>query len=263
MIVSRQNRRIKDIRRLKRCKGDRALIEGPHLVEEAVKSGVELEYILMTPDFRDSPLGERLLSTVTGVEQLEVDATLFDSISDADSPRGILAVGELRRGGVETLPRHHPGLFIFVDGLQNPGNLGALVRSAEAFAVRGIALSAETAHPNHPRALRASAGSLLRVPVAIETDPVSLDSHLAALKPMWAALDTSAGMSLDSIESTPTWVLAVGAEGQGLSDSVLDLAAVRLTIPVDPAVESLNATVAASIALFEISQRGLIAGERS
>ena len=98
-------------------------------------------------------------------------APLLVELADADSPPGVAAVVHLPRGGPDTLPRRRGALWVFVDGLQDPGNLGALARVAEAAGAAGLALAPGTVHPNHPRALRGSAGSLLRLPVAVGVSP--------------------------------------------------------------------------------------------
>lgn len=260
MISSRQNQRLKDIRRLRRSKGERAehaLLEGPHLVAEAVAAGLELETVLATPGFLATAEGVRL-SEVLPSAPLEVAPELFDDLTDADAPRGVLAVARLPRSGAAALPLRAGSLYLYLDGLQDPGNLGALARVAEAAGAAGLVLSPGSAHPNHPRALRASAGSLLRLPVAIETSPEALDYRLAPLHPRWAALATRGGESLWTAAFRGTLILAVGAEGPGLSPALLVRAGLLLTIPIEPPVESLNATVAAALVLFEVRRRRMI-----
>jgi TrmH family RNA methyltransferase len=254
MITSRQNQRVKDIRRLRRSKGDRALLEGPHLVAEALAAGLRLEEILATADFLASADGRRLSRGWT-VEPLEVDPELLAELTDADSPRGVLAVAHVPRAGIESLPAVSGRPYLYLDGLQDPGNLGALARVAEAAGATGLALSPGCVHPNHPRALRASAGSLLRLPVAVAAEPGALSRHLAAAGPRWAALVPRGGEDLYGTELAGTLVLAVGAEGPGLSPDLLARTTLRLTIPMEPAVESLNATVAAALVLFELRRR--------
>ena len=254
MITSPQNQRLKDIRRLRRSKGDRALLEGPHLVEEALGAGFLLDEILVTPPFLDSAEGRRLAPSLP-MPPLEVSPELLEDLTDADSPRGILAVALIRRSGVESLPVRPGRPYLYLDGLQDPGNLGALARVAEAAGAAGLALSPGCAHPNHPRALRASAGSLLRLPVALHADPDSLERRLERLHPRWAALVPRDGQSLYEADLDGTLLLAVGAEGPGLSPSLQARASLRLTIPMEPTVESLNATVAAALVLFEIRRR--------
>jgi len=244
------------MRRIRRCKGDRALLEGTHLIGEAIDAGLPLEYVLVDPDFLSSATGETIRERLEQFELHVVDPNLLEWVSDADSPRGVVAVVELPRMGVEALPARAAGSFLFIDGVQDPGNLGALVRSAEAFGVLGVALADSSVHPNHPRALRASAGSLLRMPVAIDVRVEDLRSHLRSLSPRWLALTPRDGQSLETIHRGGSYVIAVGAEGRGLSPEIERLADQRITLPIDSRVESLNATVAASILLFELGRTG-------
>src|ERR1044072_5547171 len=145
MIVSRQNAKLKTIRRLRKSKGDEALLEGPHLVAEALAS-------LVAPE-------------------------VLASVMDADTPQGALAVAPLPRSGVASLPHRRDGIYVYLDGVQDPGNLGAIARVAEAAGTAGLACGPGTAHPNPPRPLRASAGSLLRLPVAVGARPEALRDH--------------------------------------------------------------------------------------
>jgi TrmH family RNA methyltransferase len=272
MIVSRENRTLKDIRRLRRSKGDRALLEGPHLVAEALAGGLALETVLATREFLESVPGRALAAELPS-PPLVVEPRLLADLADADSPRGLLAVARLPRAGVEALPVCPGDVYLYVEGLQDPGNLGALARVAEASGAGGMALSAGAAHPNHPRALRASAGSLLRLPVAVGVAPDLLDRHLAQATtaaaaggeapcrgeaPVWVVLVPRGGTDLYEVSAAAlesTLVLALGSEGQGVSDGLLARAGLRLTIPMAPPVESLNATVAAALTLFELRRR--------
>jgi TrmH family RNA methyltransferase len=261
MISSRQNQRLKDIRRLRRSKGDHAVLEGPHLVAEAVTAGLFLETVLATPLYLASAEGAALVRRLAAAP-LEVAPELLEDVTDSDSPQGILAVARLPRPGLDALPVRRGAPYLYLEGLQDPGNVGALARVAEAAGAAGLALSPGTAHPNHPRALRASAGSLLRLPVAVNVDPGALDRHLAAelspRAPRWAALVPRGGESLWRASLDGTLILAVGAEGPGLSAALTARADLRLTISMEPPVESLNATVAAALVLFEVRRRRLV-----
>jgi len=257
MIVSRQNQKVKDIRRLRRCKGDRAVLEGPHLVGEALRAGLTLESILATGEFLGSDEGRDLLSE-TGLSITEVAPHLIEYLCDADSPRGVLAVCSLPSQELSSMTPVDSGVYLYVDGLQDPGNLGALVRVAEAFAVTAVVLAPGSVHPHHPRSLRASAGSLLRMDMITGTKAADLASHLAAVTPTWLALAPRDGVPLGAVELGGAMVLVVGAEGPGLSEEILRRNPTRVTIPLAGQVESLNSTVAAAIALhaIRVSRRG-------
>jgi TrmH family RNA methyltransferase len=252
MIESPKNRLVKDIRRLKRRKGDHLLLEGPHLVREALAAGLALDWVVATPAFLAS--GDHELLAGLGAPPIEIASRVLERITDADSPHGLLALAHLARGGCEHLPVVEDGVYLYLAGLQDPGNLGAVARVAEASGAAGLALSPDCVHPNHPRALRASAGSLLRLPVAIDAGPEALDRRLETIGPSWIALEPCGGESLwEAVLATPA-VLAVGAE-RGLAPEVARRCARRLTIPVAAPVESLNASVATALVLFEIRRR--------
>ncbi|MEE8522323.1 MAG: RNA methyltransferase [Thermoanaerobaculia bacterium] len=254
MITSRRNARLKELRRLLRCKGDRAVLEGPHLIAEALATGTELETVLVTPEFGLGAAARKLLPTLPQ-PPLEVDPGLLDEVTDSDSPRGIVAVARLPRGAAAELPVTAGGIYLYLESLQDPGNLGALARVAEAAGCEAIALGPGSVHPNHPRALRASAGSLLRLPVAVRTSPDELDVRLATVAPTWIALTPHGGRDLYREDFPGTQVIALGSEGAGLSPALSERTDVAVTIPLQPGVESLNVTVAAAVVLFELRRR--------
>lgn len=254
MISSRQNPHIKTIRGLRTCKGEFAFLEGPRLVEEVLGTGLELLEVLATPEFLESEPG-RALEGRLARPPLVVAGSVLAAITDAGTPQGVLAVAKLARTGVEVLPSVSGGIYLFLDRIQDPGNLGALIRSAEATSVAGIALAPGCAHPNNPKALRASAGSLLRMPVAVDADLDSVLAHLSSLSPTVVALDVDGGGDLYETELEGCVILALGTEGSGLPPELRSRADLRVTIPVAQPVQSLNVTVAASVALHELARR--------
>src|SRR5262245_17756844 len=182
MIESRRNRVAKDIRRLLRSKGDSAVLEGPHLIGEALAAGLDLDPVLATPAFLETAEGAVTARRLARPPLLAAPEVI-ESLADADSPKGLLAVARLPRDGADALPLRPGAPYLYLDGLQDPGNLGAIARVAEAAGAAGLALAAGSVHPNHPRALRASAGSLLRLPLAVDADPEELGRRLAPLAP--------------------------------------------------------------------------------
>lgn len=221
---------------------------------EALAGGLTLGEVLATPQYLESPAGQALMRRVS-FPPLEVDAAVLASLADADSPQGVLATVELPRLPTEDLPLIAGAVYVYADALQDPGNLGALARVAEATGAAALALAPGSVHPNHPRALRASAGSLLRMPTAREVTPEALARRLRALDARWVCLVPAGGESLYEADLSGTLVLALGAEGPGVSQGVLERAERRITIPLRPPVESLNVTVAAAVTLFEVLRR--------
>lgn len=255
MIVSSKNQKVKDIRRFLRCKGDRAVLEGPHLVREALAAAMKLELVLATPAFLDSAEAHSLLPKLSG-SVTEIDEQILEDLCDADSPKGILGVVRLPRtglGGLQALPDRD--VYLYAYRIQDPGNLGALARTGEAFGSGALILSPDTVHPNHPRALRASAGSLLRMPVAVGVEPAELSSSALPRKLTSVALVPRGGTPLDQFRPDYPLLLMVGSEGAGLPESILDRADSLLTIPISESVESLNVTVAASVVLWQLQRQ--------
>jgi TrmH family RNA methyltransferase len=251
MIRSAQNETIKTMRRLRSRQGDHALLEGAPAITQALSLGIVLDTVLATPAALTRPEGRALAASLRRAP-LEVDPELLDRLGDADSPRGWLAAARLPRRGADTLDPAPEALILYADGVQEPGNLGALARVAEAFGASALALSPGSVHPNHPRALRAAAGSLLRLPVAIGVTVEALDARCAQ-RPLWIALDAHGGSPPGALPpEAGTAVLAAGSEGHGLSGAVAARADLRWTVPLEPPVESLNVAVAVGIALHAL-----------
>ncbi|MEO1368440.1 MAG: TrmH family RNA methyltransferase, partial [Acidobacteriota bacterium] len=224
MISSRNNQWLKDMRRLRTSKGrrrdPRLLLEGPHLLGDALRADLELEVVLATPAFLDSDVGILLLDELPR-PPIEVDLALLDELADADSPRGLLAVA---RPPARDIPARDTGTYVFADGLQDPGNLGALARVCEAAGVAGLFLSPGCVSARHPRALRGSAGSLLRLPHLTDAEPDAVRARLGD-GATWISLAPRGGQGLYGHDAPPSLrILAVGAEGQGLSPAVAALA---------------------------------------
>lgn len=266
MISSRSNDVLKSIRRLRRSKDDDLVVlEGPHLLQEALASGITLEKVLLTPAMRESPELGPALDRLPAARVALVEPSLLAELADADAPQGIVTLARLFRPGMETLGLADAARVLFLDGIQDPGNLGALVRVAEASAaVDAVALAPGTVHPNHPRAIRASAGSLLRFPVLQRVGPEALDRAFGTPPPVWIGLAPRGGENLweAPLASEDRLVLALGAEGPGLSAEVSQRLDRRWTIPASARVESLNVAVAGGIVLFELRRRRADMGGR-
>jgi TrmH family RNA methyltransferase len=267
VISSRDNERWKAMRRLARSKGKRRsaerdllLVEGVHLLEAALDAGLEPETVLATPELVAAapPLLDRLPRA-----PLLIAPSLLEELADADSPRGLLAAVRLADRGAETLAEvargGDAGPIVLADGIQDPANLGALARTCEAAGAMALITTPGSVGWRHPRSLRASTGSLLRLPVFAGLEPDSVEQALRPFGTSWVALVPRGGEDLFASVLEGRVLVAVGAEGAGLGARVAELAHRRLTVPLAPGVESLNAHVAAAVVLFELRRRGLVA----
>ena len=255
MISSSKNPRIKELRKLRTGRGDHVILDGPHLVGEACTQGIKLREIFVTERFLESTEGRELIPRL-GTDVQTVAAPVLRALTDADSPQGIIGVAHLPRSADAELPLHEQATAVYLERVQDPGNLGAIARAAEAAGIDALLLSPGCAHPNHPRALRASAGSLLRLPLAwqVEFDAVPGLPWNGA-EPSTVALAAHGGEDLYSTELKPPLLLVIGGEGPGLSSATEHAVDRVVTIPVQPPVESLNAAVAAALVFFELRRR--------
>jgi len=254
-----------------RKQSDLLLLEGRHLVEAGAEAGLAFRHLLATPDFRAAHAELiRRLEHRSGIAAALIDPDRLRERADADAPQGLAALVEppagwhSAEGETLVLPS---GLHLYVDGVQDPGNLGAMARSAEAAGAASLLLAAGTARPSQPRALRASAGSLLRIPVWTDVRVDHVETRITWLVLATQGNKDGASLPVASLFTAETpdpkvpadliatdAILAVGNESKGLSRPVLDRADMALWIPTARAVESLNAAVAASLALFELQR---------
>jgi RNA methyltransferase, TrmH family len=282
-ITSRDNKWLKAFRAGLRGKGpDPAKkepigIEGPKLVEEALRSGLEIEALLVSESGeRDAgPILKAASESEAGIPRSQILRTtdkLFESVSGTEAPQGVAALFRQREWGLDDVLhgvgaiRGNSPLVVVLAAIQDPGNVGTILRSAEAFGATGAIATRGTADPWSPKALRASAGSTLRLPLlrgmAI---PVLLAQLKMAGVKIYAASCAHNGRGSRSGEpadwSEPA-ALFVGNEGAGLPPGLTHAADAVISIPTSETVESLNAGVAASIVLYEAArQRAQAAGD--
>ena len=253
--VSRRNPRVRWVRRLQSEPKARReegvwVVEGSKLAAEALSARLRVRLWVFAQGRVDSrpEVGELLAAAAgQGHEVLLVPDDVFRGLSDTREPQGVLCVV----GAPSWTPADvagGSGPLVALEGLQDPGNLGMLARSAEAAGAAGLLLGPETADPGNPKALRASAGSLLRLPTVAVDD---LASEAFARGREVYALTGTGGVVYDQADLARPCLFLVGQEGRGLSPGLLARCSARLTIPMEGSVESLNAATAASVILFE------------
>jgi TrmH family RNA methyltransferase len=255
-ITSAANPLLKEVRRtLTRgglTTGGHCVIETFHLLEEAVRSRCRIRTVISSESVRNT--AEKLLGENPGASEGVRFVILPDQLLNATAAvvnsQGVIAVVDPPEWTLDqTLGA--PVLLLVIDGVQDPGNVGAILRSAEALAASGLLLLKGTVSPFNPKTLRASAGSIFRVPFVHSLEPTAALHFLQR-----AALDLYAAMPGDNCESsllradlTRSCAIVIGSEGQGVS-AALRSAAKPISIPT-VAVESLNAAVSAAILLYE------------
>jgi len=258
-VAGRHNQRLKELRvafrRAELTARGECAIEGVKLLEEALRSGQPPDTIFFSESAR--PLAERLLPQISArTETLVLPNALFKSIVPSDAPQGVAALVKLRAfSSADLLDRSSIGPFIVAAGLQDPGNLGTILRSAEAFGAAGIFLTEGTVSPYNSKVLRGSAGSIFRLPF-MQINSVELIPLLRARDVRLLATSSHRGTPLPQVSWTLPLAIFVGNEGAGLSSDLTHQMDETLVIPQSAQVESLNAGVAASIVLYEAARGG-------
>ena len=244
------------------AEGDCA-IEGVRIVEEAIRSGLRFRAAF----FRESGqnLAERLLPQIGAhVETLLVPDRLFDGVVPSETPQGVAALVRLKEFSLDDVMERLPvGPIVVVVGLQDPGNLGTILRSAEAFGSAGAILGQGTVSHFNAKVIRSSAGSVFRLPIvgARSTGAMAaVSAKLLALGVRRFATSSHKGTPLDEAPLGGPAAIFIGSEGAGLPRSLVAQVDETIVIPHSDHVESLNAGVAASIVLYEAARQKRTAG---
>jgi len=257
-LRSRANPLYRRLRALKEGGTELCLLEGPKLVLEALGAGCRVLEAAAAARAERTPAGARALEALAGrgIAVRRVSDGLLASLSELETAQGLLALARRPSFDEERVFRGTP-LVLVADGVQNPGNLGGLIRTAEAAGATGAILTAGCADPFAWKALRGSMGSAFRIP---HLRGLAIGDALFTLKARGVAvLATAVGgeRRYDEADLRGPVALVVGSEGAGLPAAVLERAAGRLRIPLAAPVESLNVGVAAALVLFEAArQRG-------
>jgi TrmH family RNA methyltransferase len=257
-VEGRHNALVKELRtsfaRGERTASGACAIDGLRVVEEAIRSGLRFEAVFFSESAENK--AERLLPQIGAhVETLLLPDKLFEGAVPSESPQGVAALVRLKEFLVEdVIAAGQSSILIVVAGIQDPGNLGTILRSAEAFGAGGVLLGEKTVSPFNSKVVRGSAGSIFRLPLAAakmaEVTPRLRDAGFRLL-----ATSSHRGTSLPETDfSSPTAVF-IGSEGAGLPREVAAQMDDVIAIPHSPRVESLNAGVAASIVLYEAARK--------
>ncbi|MGH4139414.1 TrmH family RNA methyltransferase [Clostridium sp.] len=251
-ILSKDNLLIKDVRKLKekryRISSNMFLVEGFRFVEEALDSDFEVLHILISArgelKYENSSLKDKLQKST---KVYSISDSLFKSICDTESPQGIMAV--VRSKLVEI--KYDYGFYVLVDKIQDPGNMGTIIRTAHAAGALGVLITKGTVDIYNEKTLRATMGSIFKIPVICDSD-LSLVQKLrnTGFKLVASSLDTE--NNFYDVDLKEKVIISVGNEGNGISEEVYALCDLKIKIPMPGGAESLNAAVAASIMMYEV-----------
>ena len=251
-IDSPTNQRIKEAVKALR-EGDVAAVSGARGIAEALADGIRLLDVFYEP----GSLDEALLTALSdsGSELIEASERVVARLSDLPSARGAVALADPRRWKLSDLLFPEGSLAVLLDSVQDPANVGAILRSAEAFGAAAVILTPGSAGPFSPRALRASAGSAFRIPIAADVPAAEALAWARAAGARVAGADAKGGKAPEEFRSGTRLLVVIGSEGHGFSPEVAAALDERVTIPLRGRVESLNAAVAAGLLLYALSPK--------
>jgi len=248
VLSSRDNPRVRRWIRLARDsalrrKEGRALIEGPHLLAALLERGMRPVAVIAS----EPGLEKAEIRSLAGTTPVVVSEKVFRAIVDAENPPGIAAEISIAGAKAVRFPQ-----TVFLEGVQDPSNVGAIVRSAAAFAVGRVVLDRACADAWSPKALRAGMGGHFGLQITQTRD---LGAEIEAFNGIVAVTVPRGGVPLSEarLDGTLGWVF--GAEGRGVTEAIANRAKLRVTIPLTPGTESLNVAAAAAICLYQAFKR--------
>lgn len=255
MITGSSNQQIKNIAALTKRAKERKnqglfVVEGRKMFEEAPREWVECIYV--SESFLAEPGAEALLE---GRAYEVVADTVFRSVSDTVTPQGILCLVRMPHYGLPELLRGERTNLLILESIQDPGNLGTMLRTGEGAGITGVVMNRTTADIFNPKTIRSTMGSIYRVPFYVAAD---LPGEIARLKEQGVqvcAAHLRGTRRYDEADYRRATAFLIGNEGNGLSDEIAGLADTYIRIPMDGQVESLNAAISAAILMYEAKRQ--------
>ena len=265
LITSGDNPRIKYLkhlakRRFRETEG-KFIIEGVRFVEEAIASRISIEAVVFSSKLLQNVRGKELLDNLysSDIALWEVTEAIMESLADTATPQGVLAVVNAVATGLdEVLTGEQKHLLVLVDGIQDPGNLGTVIRTADAAGADAVILTRGTVDLYNPKTLRATMGSVFHLPIIMAGEAIQAAERLLQSGVQLVVGMPQANRPVFSVDLTGSVALVVGSEAGGVSEEVISLASYLVNIPMAGRAESLNAAVATAIMLYEaVRQRSV------
>ena len=254
LVSSKSNKYLQLVKKLQsqskfRMKNNQFVIEGLRICEDALQNEIVFDYAFVSESFFDQKEEAATRFFENSSLSFIVRDQLFATISDTKTPQGILIVAKIP----QTLRKiSKGGKYIALDNLSDNTNLGAIARTAEAMGINGIIMTTDSCDPYSPKSLRASMGTLLRMPIYITDDLVSFFSQ-NGLNAVSFVVDDGAS-KLPEITFFENDVIVIGNEANGITENVKENSRLLVTIPMKGKTESLNAAAAAAIAIYEFAK---------
>lgn len=244
-IISKSNEKIKQLNKLKQKKYrvNSYLVEGFHLLEEAIKADALIKQIFMT-----ETAYQKINFPMPLVDIFLVSEEIMQYLSDSRTPQGVVA--EIIKESDKSFTNF--GKWLVLEKVQDPGNVGTMVRTADALGIDGVIISNDSADIYSPKVLRAMQGSHFHLPI-IEKDILAFFENNLDSMPIYASTLSDDSIDLRELPHSDNWFLVMGNEGSGVSSTIQNLATKRVHIPMNGSAESFNVAVACGILLFTLS----------
>lgn len=260
MITSTSNSKVKWIRKLLRRKerqiSGMCYVEGLRSIGEACQQGAQIHSLIVAPDLLSSEYAEKILQTQknANVEIIEVSQDVFYSISIKDRPKGLAAIIYQRWLRLSQISMEPEDLWVALEAIQDPGNLGTILRTIDAVGGKGVILLEQSTDAYDPTSIRASTGAIFSQLLVRADYSEFVDWKI---KNGYQVIGTSGTSNLDYQDAhyPSTLILLMGSERQGLSDKYLQICDELVSIPMVGTIDSLNLSVAAAVVLYEIFNR--------
>ncbi|WP_077367196.1 23S rRNA (guanosine(2251)-2'-O)-methyltransferase RlmB [Anaerosalibacter sp. Marseille-P3206] len=260
-ITSPSNPTIKGIKGLKRKKErwekKSYLIEGVKIVDEYIKWIGNPECILFSEDLFNVTGGRELFKKIEelNINIINVPNNLLKELSDTENPQGVLAVGKINDFKLDELFQSKNKFIIILDELQDPGNAGTIIRTADAFGASGVVLTNNCVDVYNPKVVRATMGSLFHIPVVFADNKIELINHFKneGIKVYSTSLEGK--NYIHEVDLTEDIAIIIGNEANGVSDEMISISDFLIKIPMYGKAESLNAAVATSVVMYEVARQ--------
>lgn len=257
VITSKDNEKIKEIKKLKEKKyreeTNLFVVEGIKIVKEAIEYDADIQKIVISNDAIGYEVDEDVLKIIQKYEVMIVSQNVFESISDVKTPQGILAVIKNKEN---VKVDYNEDVIFILDNIQDPGNLGTIIRTLDAAGIKQLIVSNDTVDYMSPKVLRSTMGGAFRVNVIVADDLLNMIDEIKKNGFEVAVTDLATDKSIYDVDYSKK-AIVIGNEANGVSDEVKNKADIRVKIPMLGKAESLNAAVATSVIAYEYVRQKL------
>ncbi len=257
LITSKDNEMIKNIRKLKEKKyrdiSNEYIVEGIKLIEEAIEENAKIKKIVVCEEcIKDSDIEQKILYKIAKYDCIYVSSKIFGLLTDVVHPQGMLAV--IEKESSEDKINYSEDIIVVLDGIQDPGNLGTILRTVDSVGLSQIVLSKTSVDAYNPKVVRSTMGAIFRVKIIEAEDLVQTLKNIKKNKFKVVATSLAGSEDIYNMEYTKK-AIVIGNESKGVSKEILDVSDSKIKIPMLGKTESLNASIATGVILYEYVRR--------